>query len=791
MHLGPLSFFHPLVLLFGGIGVLFLSKGFSMKKLLCPALLILAVSFTATAAGADNEKTDAGRTDRLVGLCKVWGTVRYLHPYLAYKDIDWDAALIEALPKVEAAKDESEYRSAVQAMLDRLGDPTTRVTSKTPQSPEDRPSGNGKEEKERPLFSWVADDVLAVHLSRPLSTSKLFDGKTRESLLAQVKKAPRLIVDLRGDDEFGFGSYIVSSWLSPLLPSREIRPPTERYLVHSGYRPQKGRSSGGYFSAFQTSLPEVFAAAPGGKGKRTVFLIGEQTELPPIALALHAVGDGFIVVQGKMPTAVGGTRQALPLTEKFEVQVRVTELIGLGGHTQVRPDAEVPAGAERGPKGPGFQKALALLRDPPKAKPMAQASDQGAPLQGAWRPDKTYEKMAYPERPYRLLALFRFWNVIHYFYPYKHLLDQDWETVLPPFLPRFEAARDAREYALAIAEMAACIQDSHTYVGGSKELNGYFGEAFPPVALRLVEGKPTITDVFDVEAVKGTGIWIGDVVLTVDGEPVDKRMSRHGKYIAGSNPDHHARKVLGRLLNGRDGSTLKLTVRKGDNKSHEARLTRKAGYISSPPRRKGDVFKILEGNIGYCDLERLMRNDVDTMLERLKDARAIIFDLRGYPQGTAWTLAPRLNVKGAKHAAAFQRVLLSGGSTSEEGQARYSFLQPLPTSDKWKYKGKTVTLIDERAISQSEHTGLFLEAACGTSFIGSRTAGANGDITNLTLPGGIVIGFTGHDVRHADGRQLQRIGLVPHVEVRPTLAGIRAGKDEVLERAIRYVREGK
>ena len=186
-----------------------------------------------------------------------------------------------------------------------------------------------------------------------------------------------------------------------------------------------------------------------------------------------------------------------------------------------------------------------------------------------------------------------------------------------------------------------------------------------------------------------------------------------------------------------------------------------------------------------------MRNDVDTMLERLKDARAIIFDLRGYPQGTAWTLAPRLNVKGAKHAAAFQRVLLSGGSTSEEGQARYSFLQPLPTSDKWKYKGKTVTLIDERAISQSEHTGLFLEAACGTSFIGSRTAGANGDITNLTLPGGIVIGFTGHDVRHADGRQLQRIGLVPHVEVRPTLAGIRAGKDEVLERAIRYVREGK
>jgi hypothetical protein len=46
-------------------------------------------------------------------------------------------------------------------------------------------------------------------------------------------------------------------------------------------------------------------------------------------------------------------------------------------------------------------------------------------------------------------------------------------------------------------------------------------------------------------------------------------------------------------------------------------------------------------------------------------------------------------------------------------------------------------------------------------------------------------------VRHADGRQLQRVGLVPHVEIRPTLAGIRAGEDEVLARALAYLREGK
>jgi C-terminal processing protease CtpA/Prc len=105
------------------------------------------------------------------------------------------------------------------------------------------------------------------------------------------------------------------------------------------------------------------------------------------------------------------------------------------------------------------------------------------------------------------------------------------------------------------------------------------------------------------------------------------------------------------------------------------------------------------------------------------------------------------------------------------------------------YRGKTVMLIDERAISQSEHTGLFFEAANNTTFVGSPTMGANGDITTLTLPGDIVVSFSGHDVRHADGRQLQRVGLVPHIEARPTIKGIRDGRDEVLERARIFLSE--
>ncbi|HEY3123857.1 MAG TPA: hypothetical protein VGK70_07305 [Thermoanaerobaculia bacterium] len=44
------------------------------------------------------------------------------------------------------------------------------------------------------------------------------------------------------------------------------------------------------------------------------------------------------------------------------------------------------------------------------------------------------------------------------------------------------------------------------------------------------------------------------------------------------------------------------------------------------------------------------------------------------------------------------------------------------------------------------------------------------------------------DVRHADGRQLQRLGIRPDIRVEPTPGGLAAGKDEVLDRALAFLK---
>jgi C-terminal processing protease CtpA/Prc len=226
--------------------------------------------------------------------------------------------------------------------------------------------------------------------------------------------------------------------------------------------------------------------------------------------------------------------------------------------------------------------------------------------------------------------------------------------------------------------------------------------------------------------------------------------------------------------------------------SYEMELPRTAENIQKfSPYRGGETFRLLTPKIGYVDLDRLTNAQVDAMFEAFKATDAIIMDMRGYPQGTAWSIAPRLTEKQESVAALFRRNLVRADNIEGNEIGTLFFEQRVPATNKPRYQGKTVMLIDDRAQSQSEGSGLFYRAAGGTTFLGSPTAGANGDVTDFMAPGGIRITFSGHDVRWPDGKQLQRVGLIPDIEAHPTIAGIRAGKDEILDRAVSYIEKGK
>ena len=52
--------------------------------------------------------------------------------------------------------------------------------------------------------------------------------------------------------------------------------------------------------------------------------------------------------------------------------------------------------------------------------------------------ERPYSGMPFPNLEFRLLALFKYWNIIHYFFPYRSQIDRDWNEVLLDYIPNID-----------------------------------------------------------------------------------------------------------------------------------------------------------------------------------------------------------------------------------------------------------------------------------------------------------------------------------------------------------------
>lgn len=734
-----------------------------------PGFVLVAVLLCGWLAGA-------APVHRLAATGKLWAAVKYFHPWLAWRPLDWDAALMRAAPRVTAAASTEAYAAAVQTMLDALGDPATRVVRRGPLPP---PPG--------PLSRSTGDGILILTIHPATLAGHNHDTRALRDAAQRIRTARGVIFDLRGHGGWGdqdpaaIGLAFLAGGVNHQLQAVALKAPGHRSRLHSGLPASAPGGSLFYHSAFYVRDGAVLEARAGLESKPVVFLADETSCLPPIAAALHGAGHAWIVAQGAVADTCLVERHRIEMGEGIEVRLRISELVYQDGTTGLAPDVILPAGDG----ARALEAALELVRNPRRAAP----SRTPLPPLAAAFPEKAYATPGYPPPELRLLAAFRIWAAFRYFFAYRELMAADWDQVLENSIEKLLRAEDAGAYALAVAEMVAHAADSHVAVE-SRALDQYFGRAAPCIRTRIIAGLPVVTRILDRQVAREAGVALGDVILEVDGEPAEARRRRLGRYLAASTPQSLDHLVMQRWLNGPPGSEALLKLRDAAGRIRTARLPRTCEPWRQP-WRDGPVVQVFCGDIGYADLERLVPEQVQEMFETLRRTRAIIFDLRGYPQGTAWRIAPRLTDRKQVAAARFRRPLAlfaEGGSGDIRTLgAGWEFLQYLPESAEWKYRGQTVALIDERAMSQAEHAGLFLRAANGTRFIGSRTAGANGDVARFTVPGGITISFSGQEIRHPDGARLQRVGLIPDLEVRPTVEGIRAGRDEVLEAALRYL----
>ncbi|REC63134.1 hypothetical protein DRF65_07885 [Chryseobacterium pennae] len=380
-----------------------------------------------------------------------------------------------------------------------------------------------------------------------------------------------------------------------------------------------------------------------------------------------------------------------------------------------------------------------------------------------------------------LLELFRYWNYVEYFFPYKYKTDQQWNEVLTEMIPKFISVTNDTDYQLTLAELVAKTDDSHAFLFSTLISLHQYGNRKLPIEYSYAEGKLVITKINDNRFHEKTLFEIGDVIYDVNGKTIPQMVNSLGKYIPASNSWGKVNKVKSKLLFSNNDSLSVKLERNGQNMEVIAKTYFTKDIIikkvSSPQKWK---FLDEEKKVGYVNMGILAKDEVNEMYTNLKSAESIIFDLRNYPKLTIIPLSELLLPQSTTY---YQ---FNFPETGYPGKF-YSRKNNIGRKNPDYYKGNVIVLVDENTQSQAETTTMMFKQHPKTKVIGSNTSGANGDIIRFKIAD-LDTCFTGLGAYYPDGRETQRIGIIPDIIIKPSVEGLKSGKDEVLERALLYIK---
>ncbi len=399
----------------------------------------------------------------------------------------------------------------------------------------------------------------------------------------------------------------------------------------------------------------------------------------------------------------------------------------------------------------------------------------------------TYRNNVYPDAGLRLLSLYRYWNMIQYFYPDRHLIGEDWNKVLMEFIPVFCKANDTLAYQLACLQLIARIHDTHAQLEGARAIDKMKGDYYMPFTTAFIENNLVILDCDPNLKAMFYEVRRGDIIEKIDGVPVDSLIKKYLPLTPASNYSTQLSYMSGPsgwLVRGCVPDVHLQITRYGF--SHDVMLQRsESGGKSNQPYTNSPLpSSIIEGNIGYIYPAILDNDSIDSLKIKFKDTKGIIIDMRCYPGAFmpytygAWLKPGRSPFVVAS---TFSVVMPGWFGLTD------TFYNGGNTGD--YYNGKLVIIVNQQTLSQAEFTTMALSTVPQAFVIGDTTAGADGNVSVIELPGGLTTWISGIGELYPDGTESQRKGVKIDRIVKPTIKGIQEGRDELLEYAIRLINE--
>ncbi len=405
-----------------------------------------------------------------------------------------------------------------------------------------------------------------------------------------------------------------------------------------------------------------------------------------------------------------------------------------------------------------------------------------------------YSNMQFPNDRYALLSVFRLWNIIEYWYPYKYDLTVPWDSVLAQFIPKIVMHNDALQYTAIIEELMTTIHDSHVFFTSAltEKLSGKY---FMPFTIKVIENKILVTSILNDSLATLSNIQVGDEIETIDNASMTSIKEKYAKIISASNEGSFLQKLSYQITRtNNENSTVTIA------RNNTTFKTKTYNFIPNlfqpvdldPPYfayAKDSAFCIIDNNIGYINVGKFNRNDSLELGKMMAKISKLIIDNRQNQD----------EQKGTGGGDIIANLVLP----ADNNFVRFSTLQPAypgvftmtpPLNmgmqfNKDYFKGDIIILINENTMSVGEFLTMAFQKAANAKTLGTTTAGADGNVIYMGLPGGISLQFTGLGVYYPDGSETQRVGIKPDILVKQTIEGYRKNTDEQLSKALVYLQK--
>ena len=374
---------------------------------------------------------------------------------------------------------------------------------------------------------------------------------------------------------------------------------------------------------------------------------------------------------------------------------------------------------------------------------------------------------------------------------FDHVPNLDWNQAYLDAIPRVLAAPDTAAYYRELMRFTALLQDGHSNAYPPKELAAQFYSR-PGIATQHVEGQVLVTRVRDA-ALLAQGLQVGDRLLSIDGQAVDAYVAEHlAPLLSNSTPqDREVRGYSYSLLAGPGDQAVRLQLQHADGRDYALSAPRQ-GYTSTPGPAS-ESFELRPDGVAVLKAGQFENGAAAKLLNahesELSMAKALILDLRdngGGSSGNGYALLSRLTDQPVQ--VSMQRIR-SDSPYSRTSMPVVAWQQlaswTVAPSDKLTFKAPVALLINAATFSAAEDTAAAFKWMKRGLIIGSASGGSTGQPLMLELPGGGTARICVKRDSYPDGSDFVGVGVLPDIEVKPTVASVRDGSDPVLARAVK------